>query len=303
MGSDPVSLDLLRTFLAVYRAGTLTRAASTLGLSQPAVTGQLRNLERAVGQPLFVRQARGVIPTASAHDLARRLDGPLDALVAVAAHLGDPPELAGRTLRLGGPAELVTTRVLPALADTVAAGVTVRTQLGLADDLLLGLTDGQLDLVISTVRPRLGGLHSEPLCDEEFFLLAAPDVAARVDQELLAQQPAQALQSLPLLAYAEDLPIIRRWWRHVLGVPPTSRATLVVPDLRGLRAAATAGLGATVLPGYLCVDEIAAGRLVQVLTTVDPPINTLYLATRSAARHDPHVAHAWSALLLQARLW
>jgi len=40
-------VDLLRTFLAVYRAGTLTAAARTLGLSQPSVTGQLRALEAA----------------------------------------------------------------------------------------------------------------------------------------------------------------------------------------------------------------------------------------------------------------
>ncbi|MEU4427970.1 LysR family transcriptional regulator, partial [Actinoplanes sp. NPDC024001] len=80
-----LSLDLLHTFLAVHRAGTLTRAAELLGLSQPTVTAQLRTLESRIGQPLFVRGARGVTPTPAADDLARRLDGPLDALAAVAA--------------------------------------------------------------------------------------------------------------------------------------------------------------------------------------------------------------------------
>jgi DNA-binding transcriptional LysR family regulator len=91
----------------------------------------------------------------------------------------------GRTLRLGGPAELTTTRVLPTLVDTVAAGVVVRCRLGLADDLLAELVAGQLDLVISTVRPRRRSLHSEPLCDEEFLLLAAPSLVARLDADLL----------------------------------------------------------------------------------------------------------------------
>jgi len=296
-------LDLLRTFHAVYRARTLTRAAQQLGLSQPTVTSKIRSLERAVGQPLFVRQARGVVPTSAADDLARRLDGPLDALVGVLAELGRSPALAGRTLRLGGPAELISTRVLPALAGTVAAGVAVRTQLGLADGLLNDLADGHLDLVVSTVRPRRGGLYSEPLCDEEFLLLVSPTIVGHLDQQLLKEHPAKALQALPLLAYAEELPIIRRWWRHVLGVPPSARAALVVPDLRGLRDAATAGAGATVLPRYLCADDLASGRLVEVLTTDDPPINTLYLATRTAARHERQVAHAWATLLLQARHW
>jgi len=298
-----VSLDLLRTFHAVHRTGTLTAAAGLLGLSQPTVTAQLRALETAAGQQLFVRQARGVVATAAGEDLARRLDGPLDVLAGVAADLGRSPTLTGRTLRLGGPAELTTTRVLAALVDCLAAGVVLRCRLGLADDLLADLVTGQLDLVVSTVRPRRRGLHSEPLCDEEFLLLAAPSLVARLDADLLAAQPVKALQSLPLLAYAEDMPIIRRWWRHVLGCAPPGRAVVVVPDLRGLQAAAAAGAGATVLPRYLCADHLAAGQLVPVLDTDDPPINTLYLVTRAASRTEPHIAHAWNALLLQSRLW
>jgi len=298
-----VSLDLLRTFQAIHRTGTLTAAARVVGLSQPSVTTQLRALETAAGHALFERQARGVVATAAGEDLARRLDGPLDVLAGITADLGREVSLDGRTLRLGGPAEFMTTRVLPALADTIAAGVSLRCRLGLAEDLLVELVTGQLDLVVSTVRPRRRGLHSESLCDEEFLLLAAPSVVAGLDAELLVAQPAKALQGLPLLAYAEDLPILRRWWRHVLGVAPTGRAVLVVPDLRGLRAGAVAGAGVTVLPRYLCADDLAAGRLASVLDTDDAPINTLYLATRTATLNEPHIAHARSSLVLQARLW
>jgi DNA-binding transcriptional LysR family regulator len=45
-----VDLSLLRTFLAVYRAGSLTRAAAQIGLSQPTVTAQVRALEARLGQ-------------------------------------------------------------------------------------------------------------------------------------------------------------------------------------------------------------------------------------------------------------
>ncbi|MEU4428410.1 substrate-binding domain-containing protein, partial [Actinoplanes sp. NPDC024001] len=186
------------------------------------------------------------------------------------------------------PAELMTARVLPALAGTIAAGVDVRVRLGLADDLLAELVAGRLDLVVSAIRPRRGGLHAEPLCDEEFVLVGTPGM-----------DPAIA----PLLAYAEELPIVRRWWRHVLGAPPPKRAILVVPDLRGLRSAAVAGIGMTVLPRYLVVDELRAGTLLDLHPTDDPPINTIYLATRAAARDEPHVAAARSALLMQGRLW
>ena len=59
-----MDLALLRTFLAVHRAGSLTRAAADLGVSQPAVTAQIRTLEQRVGRELFVRLPRGVAPTA-----------------------------------------------------------------------------------------------------------------------------------------------------------------------------------------------------------------------------------------------
>ncbi|BBH68872.1 LysR family transcriptional regulator [Actinoplanes sp. OR16] len=281
--SSRVSLDLLHTFLAVHRAGTLTRAAEVLGLSQPTVTAQLRTLETQLGQALFVRGARGVTPTPAADDLARRLDGPLDALAGVAGSLGSEPD---RTLLLGGPAELMTERVLPALAGTIGGGVSVRVRLGLADDLLADLSAGQLDLVVSAVRPRRAGLHAEPLCDEEFVLVGTSDVSDK-----------------PLLSYAEDMPIIRRWWRHVLGSPPPKRAVLVVPDLRALRAAALAGIGVTVLPRYLIADDLKNGSLRDLHPTDDPPINTLYLATRAAVKDAPHVASARRALLTAARTW
>jgi DNA-binding transcriptional LysR family regulator len=271
-------LDLLHTFLIVYRAGTMTRAAETLRLSQPTVTAQLRTLESRIGQPLFVRGARGVTPTAAADDLARRLDGPMDALAGVASSLLGTSGQAGRTLHLGGPAELMSARVLPALAGLIAGGTDVRVRLGLADE--------RLDLVVSAIRPRRAGLRAEPLCDEEFVLVAAPGV-----------------DFSNLLSYAEELPIIRRWWRHVLGTPPPKRAVLVVPDLRALRAGAVAGIGATVLPRYLVEDELRTGALVDLMPTEDPPINTLYLATRAAAREDSGLAEARTALVAAARDW
>ncbi|MEU8243176.1 LysR family transcriptional regulator [Actinoplanes missouriensis] len=282
--SDRVSLDLLHTFLTVHRSGTLTRAAEVLGLSQPTVTAQMRSLEAQLGQALFVRGARGVTPTPAADDLARRLDGPLDALAGVAGSLGAEPE---RTLHLGGPAELMTARVLPALAGVIATGVSVRAQLGLADDLLGDLSAGRLDMVVSAIRPRRAGLRAEPLCDEEFVLVGA----------------SQKTDKSRLMSYAEDMPIVRRWWRHVLGAPPPRRAVLVVPDLRALRAAAIAGIGATVLPRYLIAEDLRTGALVDLHPTDDPPINTLYLATRSAVHDAPHVAAARAALLEQGRLW
>ncbi len=79
------SLDLLRTFLAVHRAGSITAGARALGLSQPTVTSQIQALEQQRGRQLFERGARGVRPTAVGDELAARIAGPLDELSLVIA--------------------------------------------------------------------------------------------------------------------------------------------------------------------------------------------------------------------------
>ena len=71
-------------------------------------------------------------------------------LVAAGLHGQDP--IAERTINIGGPAELTTARVVPALTPLIAQGLLVRATLGLADDLLAALAAGVLDIVVSTVR-------------------------------------------------------------------------------------------------------------------------------------------------------
>jgi DNA-binding transcriptional LysR family regulator len=51
---------LLRAFVTPVRAGSISRAAAALGQSQPALSQQLRKLERTVGQPVLHRAATGV---------------------------------------------------------------------------------------------------------------------------------------------------------------------------------------------------------------------------------------------------
>jgi DNA-binding transcriptional LysR family regulator len=299
----PMSVDLMRTFLAVYRAGSLTAAAPRLGLSQPTVTAQLRSLETQLGQQLFERLPRGVVPTAAADELAREVAVHIDALAAVAEWGLSSTHPAVRAVQLAGPAELITSRVLPSLAGLVDQGLRLRVTLGLADDLLAGLGAGRYDLVISTVRPRGRALTATPLTDEEFVLVAAPAWVARIERSRLDDDPVAALAKVPVVAYAEDLPIIRRYWRTVFGSRPGHSAVIVVPDLRGVLASVLAGAGMTVLPSYLCVRELAAGELVPLVRPEVPPINTFFLAARRGTAGLPHIAAVRERLLMQAPLW
>ncbi|WP_246097466.1 LysR family transcriptional regulator [Streptomyces botrytidirepellens] len=224
-----------RYFLAVYRSGSLTAAAPRLGLSQPTVTAQLRALEQHTGRELFTRLPRGVEPTPYARELAGQVAGPLDALASL--------EDGGATtapVHLAGPSELLCVRVLPALVPLVADGVQLRVTQGLPEPLLEEMRSGRHDLVITTRRPRGKALESVPLADEEYLLVASPAWADRVAGHPASGDLCAALRDVPMVTYAEDLPIVRRYWRTAFGKQLTARAAVTVPNLYAVLSAVNA---------------------------------------------------------------
>src|SRR3954469_3137435 len=162
----PAEADLLKTFVATYRAGSVTKAAAGLHLTQPAVSMQLQRLEARLGERLFERGPQGMVPTSAGHDLARRAAAPLAALEAIFQPPAAQPALAG-TLRLGGPADFLSTLALPALSPLIQAKVRLDITTGLAAELLAALSDDGLDVVISAVRPVGADLEYEALYDEQ----------------------------------------------------------------------------------------------------------------------------------------
>lgn len=87
----------------------------------------------------------------------------------------------------------------------------------------------------------------------------------------MGQELPTALESLPMIAYAEDLPIARRYWRHVFDRRLRVQAAIIIPDLRSALTALTAGAGWSVVPSYLCRTELASGALRLLHQPEDPP--------------------------------
>jgi len=264
------SLDHLRTFVTVHRTGSLTRAAHLLGLSQATVSAHVQAVEAVVGFPVFDRGRNGVTTTPKGVELARRVAGHVDA-IEDAVLLPDREGSTARAVHVGGAAEILSLKVVPRLAELIAAAnAPIRLTFGLAQELLDALVGGALDLVVSAVPPQREGITAVPFYDEEFVLAAAPTWAGRDPDEV------------PVVAYAENLPIVRRYWRSVFGRPPSRlQVVAVIPDLRGIRDAVRAGVGMSVLPMYMVADDLRAGALIALDEPEVPPLNTLYLATRS----------------------
>ncbi|MGW0826222.1 LysR family transcriptional regulator [Streptomyces sp. NPDC002845] len=300
-----MDLALLRTFVTVHRAGSFTRAAALLGLSQPAVTSQIRTLERQLGRPLFLRQARGVTPTTIGDELAHKAAPHLDALVEIAeTRLDEDSSL--RTLHLAGPPEFTAERAVPALTELTGddgQGFALRASFGNSDETLEGLAAGHHDLAITTAQPRGGLLTATPLCDEEHVLVAAPRWADQVGAGRLRRKGAHALEDFPMVEVHESLPFVARYWAAVFDSRPASSGTVVVPDLRAVLACAIAGAGIAVLPRYLCATALERGDVQALLEPAVPPLRTYFLVVRTGTLAMPHIARAHEWLLRTAAGW
>lgn len=300
-----MDLALLRTFVTVHRAGSFTRAAALLGLSQPAVTSQIRTLERQLGRPLFLRRARGVTPTSIGDELAHKAAPHLDALVEI-AESGLDDHSALRTLHLAGPPEFTAERALPALTALTGddgQGFALRVSFGNAEETLEGLAAGRHDLVITTARSRGALLTASALCDEEHVLIAAPRWAARIGSTNLRRKGPRALEDLPVVEVHESLPLVSRYWAAVFDSRPAASGTVIVPDLRAVLACATTGAGLAVLPRYLCGPALERGDVVELLDPPVPPLRTYFLVVRTGTLAMPHIARAHEWLLRAAVDW
>ncbi|WP_405561961.1 LysR family transcriptional regulator [Streptomyces sp. NBC_01180] len=297
-----MDLALLRTFVAVHRAGSFTRAAALLGLSQPAVTSQIRTLERQLGRPLFLRRARGVTPTSIGDELAHRAAPHLDALAEI-AETGIDEEAGSRTLHLAGPPEFTAVRALPALTSLIPQGIALRASFGNTEEALDGLGAGHHDLAITTARPRGELLTATALCDEEHVLVASPRWAARIGPGTLRHRGPSVLKDLPVVEVHESLPFVSRYWSTVFDARPAETGAVVAPDLRAVQQAVVAGAGLAVLPRYLCQDALERGEVVALLDPPVPPLRTYFLAVRTGTLALPHIARAQEWLLRAASDW
>jgi len=152
-----IPTDLLRTLIAVVDQSSFTRAAGALGLTQPAVSGQIKRLQFLLGCDVLDRSTQGIKLTPQGELVvaqARRLLSINDQIVQI-GDVGPRPELV---IRVGTPSDYVAS-ILPAtLARFRERWPDVRfiVRTGFFDTLVRELRGGHLDVMVglSTTRPR-----------------------------------------------------------------------------------------------------------------------------------------------------
>ena len=152
--------NLLRSFIAVYEAGTLTEAARRLGATQPSLGRHVRELERSIGEALFVRRPGRLEPTDRGH-----------ALYGAAAPMKACAMEAGRLLVQSGDAPVGTVRV--AVSETYATHVVAP----LAAQWLVEQPGLEIELSVSNRSDNL--LRREADIAVRFFRPAQDDVIAQ----------------------------------------------------------------------------------------------------------------------------
>lgn len=293
-----MSLSRLRTFIEVYRQRSITAAAKNLNLTQPAVSQHIAGLETTVGKPLFERHTHGVEPTAAADELAADIGNKLDAAEAALASARARSLGVAGTLQIIGHADFMAEKLPQGLLPLLQNDVRIRMHTGDGPLVVQMLLDGHCDLGISAHPVTDERLKSEVIFTNCVVAVAAPAVVERI---LRADNPGQALHREPLLAYNLELSLIDNWLSKNLIPAPDSLPAVVGQDLRALRSLLSQGYGWTVLPEYLCREQLGRGELVVIPPPVSNTEISYNLVWTPGTLRQPRVAYAKEVLLERIR--
>jgi len=255
----------LAAFCAVVDRRSFSRAAASLGVTQPAVSQQVRALEKRLGSQLLDRSGRRVVPTEAGVRLyrgAQRLLALEEQVLADFAGAGDGP-LAG-TLEIGastGPAAIVVPLLLCEFARENPA-VRVELQVFETQTVVSFVAERELELGIVGAARRRRAVEFEPFFSDEVILVCAPGDA--LAGRMIA---VEELADLPLILMQEGAGVrqmvedeLRRHGRRLRDL----RVDLVLGLQESVRTAAQAGYGATFISRRAVESELAAGTLAEV---------------------------------------
>jgi len=177
MTHDPLAIRHLRYFLAVAEAGSFSRAADRLGISQPSVSQQMRDLEAALRVSLFQRRGKRILLTSTgfifqehARVLLRQLENFLD-------ELGHEPGQMRGSLHLGV-IPVLNVPLVPRLLELFEPkhpGISLIVEEISSTEIETALEEGRMDVGLGFLTRHSPNLSYERLCTDEFTLVVPPN--------------------------------------------------------------------------------------------------------------------------------
>ncbi|RWO25704.1 MAG: LysR family transcriptional regulator [Mesorhizobium sp.] len=279
-----MNLNRLAYFAAVVDAGSFTRAAERLGITKAVVSQQVARLERDVGTTLLIRTTRRVHPAEAGRTFHARclqvLQQAEDAFDELAQAAAEPTG----TLRIAAPNDYGTSAVVPVVAAFSTRYAACRVELTLGDD-TIDLASGGMDVAIRVGWLADSSLQARRIGTFRQFMVCGAGFAGRFQ----AGEP-QDLAGLPFVAnMALREPLLWQFSRGDAEQTVRMQATIAIDATPAVLAAVRAGAGLSVLPDFLVRDELATGRLVQVLPEWQLPSGGIYTVYPAARFRPPKV--------------
>ncbi|HEV2514222.1 MAG TPA: transcriptional regulator GcvA [Devosia sp.] len=248
-------LAAIRVFEAAARHLSFTRAAQELGMTQAAVSYQIKLLEERVGSPLFLRRPREVVLTEAGERLGPEVSRAFDILRSAFVDFG---EREHGTLIVNTMHTFAAQWLAPRLGIFQLRHPEIAVRLETTDR-MVDFGREQVDVVVRAGKGNWPGLNAVKLIDVRFTPMLSPALAATIGG---VREPADILK-LPLLD-SDDPWWIR--WLDAYGLPHDVLKQQTTPSMNMQTfdaIAAMAGQGVTLLTPEYFQRELAEGRLIQ----------------------------------------
>lgn len=259
LSPDAVADRWLRVAVAVADTGSFSAAARRLGVGQPAISHAIKQLEAALGGPVFSRQPGGVTLTGHGRRLADGVREGLD-LVDRSVRLFRTTD-QGNRVELSVSTPLATYWLMPRLGDFRLLHPTVELRISTSDnDRLVGHDDA--DLWIPLGRGEWPGLERHTFQQERIYPVAAPDHPLAGPTTQLSQ-----LAAADLLSHEERYePRFdwTRWFTHFDMMSPSASTGPTFSDYSLVVRAAIAGQGVALGWHHIVKQLVQEGTLVRV---------------------------------------
>ena len=279
--------NLLRSFIAVYEAGTLTEAARRLATTQPSVGRHVRELERGLGEALFVRQPGRLKPTERAHALyGAVLAMKASAREAERLFAGARHTLAG-TVRIAASEVYAAHVVAPLVARMLAEQPELEIELSVSNR-AENLLRREADIAVRFFRPEQDGLIAMHVGNTELGLYAHESLLQRHGEPAGFDIPEGAFvagfdrEATPLA------PMVR-------GEPPIRpiRFRLRTDSVMARHAAVEAGMG---IAAYLLDVATTRPGLRRVLADRFGQVQEVWLCAHDELRRSASMRYVWNQL-------
>jgi LysR family glycine cleavage system transcriptional activator len=279
-------LAAVRAFEAAARLESFTAAAAELGLTQAAVSYQVKSLEQRLGAPLFIRERGRARLSPLGTKLMPPLSRALDAIEgAFASHQAEDESL----LTITTTHTFANTWLVWRLGEFQMAHPDLAVRLT-TSNAMVDLHSGDADLAIRAGDGNWEGLESLQLMPIEFTPMASPRFLANVERRLGRKVTPDDLPGLPMITPSDE------WWDHWLveaGVSidgtPRPRGGLRLDSQACEGHAAMGGQGFVLLSPAFWRGDIADGRLVQPFEQVSTRGYAYWLAYPEERRLVPKI--------------